>query len=285
MSFGDVAASAVRFAAEGFAVNALLAQSIRAHEADWTALAAERGDLPPPGAANRRQLGDRFVQTDSAKTIAYMVDQRKEAANQRSRPCGRAGGGPRRLLSGRHRAGDRRVSPTRGRPALGRGPCGLPSPAVQPAVRRFWRGHEVMVCGPWCQGPALRRKPCCWSSRSGWTGLSHTPAPYLHVLVECSESPFPTASSFSAIRSSSMCRSIILLAPETSRAAPLAVDTRCACPEMPPPLDLAGRRASRGHPQRPCREWRPTHHMPVQSIAGATRSAPHHRMGIPGPRR
>ena len=88
MSFGDVAAAAIRFAREGFAVYAYMA----------TMIAAVRGRLSRAGrrtprsscpAARSPQVGDRFVQTDLAGTLQYMVDQERAAA-ARGREAGLA---------------------------------------------------------------------------------------------------------------------------------------------------------------------------------------------------
>src|SRR4029079_15166914 len=70
MSFGEVAASAIRFAAEGFAVYPLLAESLKSHAADyarWPQNAAIflPGGAPPP-------VGAKLIQSDLAKTIRYM---------------------------------------------------------------------------------------------------------------------------------------------------------------------------------------------------------------------
>ena len=51
-------------------------------------------------------------------------------------------------------------------------------------VRRRWRGHELITCGPWCQGPALQQA-LALVERVGIDGLAHNSAAYLHRIVEC----------------------------------------------------------------------------------------------------
>ncbi|WP_237216720.1 gamma-glutamyltransferase, partial [Falsiroseomonas oryziterrae] len=54
---------------------------------------------------------------------------------------------------------------------------------IEPVVSRRWRGHEVTVCGPWCQGPALL-EALLIAERLGLDGLAHNSADYLHLLTE-----------------------------------------------------------------------------------------------------
>jgi gamma-glutamyltranspeptidase/glutathione hydrolase len=54
---------------------------------------------------------------------------------------------------------------------------------IEPAVVRPWRGHQVAVCGPWCQGPALL-EALLLVEAIGLEGLSHNSAEYLHRLIE-----------------------------------------------------------------------------------------------------
>ena len=58
------------------------------------------------------------------------------------------------------------------------------SSAIEPVVRRTWRGHELITCGPWCQGPALQQA-LALVERVGIDGLAHNSADYIHRIVEC----------------------------------------------------------------------------------------------------
>jgi gamma-glutamyltranspeptidase/glutathione hydrolase len=55
---------------------------------------------------------------------------------------------------------------------------------LEPAITRRWRGHEVITCGPWCQGPALL-EALLLMERAGLDGLEHNSAEYLHLFTEC----------------------------------------------------------------------------------------------------
>jgi gamma-glutamyltranspeptidase/glutathione hydrolase len=51
-------------------------------------------------------------------------------------------------------------------------------------VSRGWRGHELLACGPWCQGPALI-EALLLAERAGIAGHAHNGADYIHILTEC----------------------------------------------------------------------------------------------------
>ena len=80
MSFGDVAAAAIRFAREGFAVFKFLADEFAKHEEDYRRWPTNAKLFLPEGRAPK--LNERFVQSDLAGTIQYMVDEERAAAGQ-----------------------------------------------------------------------------------------------------------------------------------------------------------------------------------------------------------
>jgi gamma-glutamyltranspeptidase/glutathione hydrolase len=178
MSFGDIAAAAIRFAAEGYATYDLLAESIAAHEADYRRWPQNAAIFLPGGKVP--VLGQKFVQADLARSLSYMVDQERAAAS-----AGRAAG----LAAARDAfyRGDLAREITRFVAAEG-GFLSMEDLAgyrsrIEPVVARRWRGHEVLVCGPWCQGPALL-EALLIAEKLGLDGLEHNSADYLHMLTE-----------------------------------------------------------------------------------------------------
>src|SRR6195952_2089276 len=178
MRFADVAASAIRFAADGFAVYPLLERSIGSHAAEsrrWdsnTAIYLPGGRVP--------KAGEKFVQTDLARTIQCMADQDRAA-------------GPDRMagLDAAHHAfyrGDIARAIVRFQEQegsyLSMEDLGEYYSAIEPVVRRKWRGHELLTCGPWCQGPALQQA-LALVEKVGIDGLAHNSPDYLHRIVEC----------------------------------------------------------------------------------------------------
>ncbi len=84
MSFGDVAAAAVRFARDGFPMPVLTSRIIAAAEDNYRRWPGNT-DIYLPGGAPPRP-GDLFVQSDLARTIKYLIDE--EAAAKGGRGAG-----------------------------------------------------------------------------------------------------------------------------------------------------------------------------------------------------
>ncbi|MBI3708041.1 MAG: gamma-glutamyltransferase family protein [Proteobacteria bacterium] len=178
MSFGEVAAAAIRFAGDGFPMHRLMSDIIKTHVADyrrWPSSAAVYlpGGRPP-------DPGEIFVQSDLARSLRYMADQERAAATK-----GR--------LEGLEAA---RAAFYRGDIAAAiikyhRENGGLLSAAdlaeyrsgIEPPVRYRFAGVDVYACGPWCQGPVL---PQTLSILDGidLKGLGHNAPAYIHTLTE-----------------------------------------------------------------------------------------------------
>ncbi|GGC42565.1 gamma-glutamyltranspeptidase [Siccirubricoccus deserti] len=178
MGFGDVAQYALRHARDGYAVYPLLAQNIRDHAAEYARWPGNAAIFLPGG--RQPQVGEKFVQSDLARTLQYMVDEERKAAGK-----GRLAG-----LAAAHAAfyrGDiaREIA---GFMAREGGYLTMEDLAgyrskLEPAVRREWRGHEVITCGPWCQGPALL-EALLLMERGGISGMAHNSADYIHLFTE-----------------------------------------------------------------------------------------------------
>src|SRR4029077_14963244 len=85
MSFGDVAGAAIRYAPEGFAVFQYMAHMIKEYEDGYRSWPSNAAIFLPGG--NAPKVGDRFLQTDLAGTLQYMVDQER-TAERRGRLAG-----------------------------------------------------------------------------------------------------------------------------------------------------------------------------------------------------
>ncbi len=85
MSFGEVAAEAMRFARQGFPVYEYLAEQIAENAAGYARWPANAAIFLPNGRPPR--VGERFVQTDLAACSTYMVDEERAAA-KRGRQAG-----------------------------------------------------------------------------------------------------------------------------------------------------------------------------------------------------
>jgi gamma-glutamyltranspeptidase/glutathione hydrolase len=178
MRFADVAASAIRYAGEGFAVYPLLTVSIAAHEHEYRRWQSNTAIFLPNDRVPR--AGEKFVQSDLARTLQFMADQDRAAGSDRKAGLRAAhdafyiGDIAREIAAFQKREGGYLTMQDL---AEYRSP-------IEPVVRRAWRGHEVITCGPWCQGPALL-EALALLERVGVAGLPHNSANYLHRIAEC----------------------------------------------------------------------------------------------------
>ena len=178
MGFGDVAAAAIRFARDGFAVHDVLAASLETRQQEYARWPSNAAIYLPGGRVP--QLNERFVQTDLANTLQYMVDEER-AASGAGRPAGLAaardafyrGDIAREIVRFQQQEGG----------FLSASDLADYRSKVEPAVRRHWRGHEVLTCGPWCQGPSLIEM-LLLVEQLGIDGLAHNSADYLHTITE-----------------------------------------------------------------------------------------------------
>ena len=150
MSFGDVAAAAIRLARDGFPMYPLMADSLKRH--------AERHNQWPSSAAvyvpNGRPpaSGDLFYQKDLAASLQYMADEEKASAG-RGRDAGLEAardafyrGDIAKKFVAFHKAEGGLLS--------AEDLADYHSPVGPPERRRFG-DLEVFTCGAWCQGPVL----------------------------------------------------------------------------------------------------------------------------------
>jgi gamma-glutamyltranspeptidase/glutathione hydrolase len=112
---------------------------------------------------------------------------------------------------------------------------------IEPVVRRRWRGHELITCGPWCQGPALQ-EALALVEQVGIDGLAHNSADYLHRIVECVNLAMSDREHFFGDPAFVDVPIDRLLDPATIRRRAAAVRDDRAFGQMPAPLDLPNTR-------------------------------------------
>jgi gamma-glutamyltranspeptidase/glutathione hydrolase len=231
MRFADVAASAIRFASDGFSVSPALAQSIGARTAQYGRWASNAAVFLPGGQAPR--AGDRFVQSDLARTIQFMADQDLAAGVDRAAGLDAAhhafyrGDIAREIVRFQEQEGG----------YLSMDDMAVYSSAIEPVVRRSWRGHELLTCGAWCQGPALQQA-LALVEQVGIDGLAHNSVDYLHRVVECLNLALADREYYFGDPNFVDVPIDYLLDPATIARRAAAVRDDRAFGEMPPPLDL-----------------------------------------------
>ena len=178
MGFAEVAAAAIRFAAEGFVVYPHMAQMITQQAEDygrWPSNAAIylMGGAPP-------RVGEIFVQTDLATSLQYMADEERGAV-KRGREAG---------LDAARAAfyrGDIGAAIVRYHRENG----GLLSAddladyrsAVEAPVRVAFEGIHIYTCGPWCQGPVLLQALSLLRAEE-LRAFGHNSIDYVHTVTE-----------------------------------------------------------------------------------------------------
>jgi len=234
MRFADVAAPATRFAAEGFSTYPLLTLSIASHEHEYRRWQSNTAIFLPNGRVPK--AGEKFVQTDLARTLQFMADQDRAAGTDRI-----AG------LNAAHHAfyrGDIAREIVKFQKSEG-GYLSMDDLAsyrspIEPVVRRRWRSHELITCGPWCQGPALQ-EALALLEHVGIAGLEHNSAGYLHRLVECVNLAMADREQFFGDPNFVDVPIDYLLDPATIARRAASVRDDRAFGQMPAPLDLPGR--------------------------------------------
>ena len=178
MSFGDVAGAAIEFARDGFSVFQYLASALEhnaENERQWPSNAAI---FLPNGRPPR--VGERFVQTDLAATIQFLVDEEKAAAHQgrdagleAARSAFYEGDIAERIVAHMESEGG----------YLSRDDLANFHSKITPPVQGRWRDFELFTCGPWCQGPTFVQS-LLTIEKASLDGMKQNSADYLHLLIE-----------------------------------------------------------------------------------------------------
>ena len=184
MAFGDVAAAAIRYARDGFAVFELLAEGIAEHEAEYRAWPSSAAIFLPQG--RPPEVGERFVQADLAATIQLMADAEhgarsggRRAGLEAARAAFYEGEIAERIVAFHAELGGYLT-----RADLVSFRC-----RYEPPVSRRWRDFEVVTAGPWCQGPVLLQ--CLrMLERAGLDAASPQDPDYVHLVTEVMKAAF-----------------------------------------------------------------------------------------------
>jgi gamma-glutamyltranspeptidase/glutathione hydrolase len=178
MSFGDVAAAAVRFAKEGFAAHPLLCGTITTHRKGYEEWPSNRAIYLPNGRPPR--VGEVFVQSDLAKSLQYMIDQELAAAGkgrqaglEAARSAFYTGDIGRTIVAYHEQNGG----------LLRMADLAEFRSGVEPSVAVPFGEFSVHTCGPWCQGPVLGQMLRLVEA-TGCHKQPHNSFAYVHSLTE-----------------------------------------------------------------------------------------------------
>ena len=178
MSFGDVAAAAIRFACDGFPTYPFFTEIIAAKQDEIRQWPTTSAIFLPDGQPPR--VGNTFVQADLGRSLQYMVDQERAHAAK-----GRFGG-----LRAAHEAfyrGDIGAAIARHQRENGglltaEDLAGFEASIEAPCRTRFG-DFDVYGCGAWSQGPMVL-EALNILERIDLKALGHNTPGYIHAVTE-----------------------------------------------------------------------------------------------------
>lgn len=178
MSFGDVAAGAIRFAREGFPMYPLMSKFISKSRPRHERWPSNKKIYLPNGRVP--ETGEIFVQKDLGNMLQYLADVEKaarrkgrRAALQAAREAFYAGDVAAAIVKyHRQNGGLMRAQDLAGFRVR-----------LEPTVRTKFNGVDIHACGPWSQGPTL---PMALNILKGYDlrGMGHNTPAYIHVVTE-----------------------------------------------------------------------------------------------------
>jgi gamma-glutamyltranspeptidase/glutathione hydrolase len=229
MSFGEVAAAAIRLARDGFPMYPLMAASLEKHaerHASWPSSAAVY--LPngrPP------QAGDIFRQCDLGASLQYMADEEKAAASrgreaglEAARDAFYRGDIARKIIA---------FMKDEGGLLSAEDLAEYHSPVGPPERRRFG-DLEVFTCGAWCQGPVLLQTLALLEG-TDLKALGHNSADYVHTLTEALKLAFADREAYYTDPALGHVPLPTLISSEYAAERRKLIRPNKAWPEMPPP--------------------------------------------------
>jgi gamma-glutamyltranspeptidase/glutathione hydrolase len=179
MSFGEVAASAIRYARDGFPVHSVMATFLADKAEDYRRWPQNVAIFHRDGKPLAE--GDRLVQADLARTIQYMADQEKAAASKQGRAAGLAAardafyrGDIAKTIARYHRENDGLLTEQ---------DLADYRSEIETPLRYTFKGTDVLSCGPWCQGPVLLQM-LSLLNEVDLEALGHNSKDYVHLLAE-----------------------------------------------------------------------------------------------------
>jgi gamma-glutamyltranspeptidase/glutathione hydrolase len=234
MSFGDVAAAAIRYARDGFTVHPVMALFIQKNEEHYRRWPENARIWLANGRAPRE--GELFVQPDLARSIQFMADEERAASGR-----GRAAG----LAAARDAfyRGDLAATMVRYHRENG-GWLSAEDLAdyrseIEPPLRLTFRGVDVLTCGPWCQGPVLLQMLSLLDG-DDLRALGHNSAAYVHRVTEAMKLAFADRDRYYGDPRFTAVPMETLLSPGYAHVRRRLIRAGTAWPEMPPAGDVPG---------------------------------------------
>jgi gamma-glutamyltranspeptidase/glutathione hydrolase len=239
MSFGEVAAAAVRFAGEGFAAHPLLCETITTHRKAYEEWPSNRAIYLPEGRPPR--VGEIFVQADLARSLQYMIDEERAAARkgreaglESARSAFYTGDIGRTIVAYHEQNGG----------LLRMDDLAEFRSGIEPSVFVPFAEYQVHTCGAWCQGPVLAQMLRLVEA-TGCHQHAHNSFAYVHALAEIMKLAFADRHAYYGDPRFMDVPLDRLLSPTYAAERAALVRPDEAWPDMPPPgLDRDRRRTA-----------------------------------------
>ncbi len=179
LSFGEVAASAIRFASEGFPMYPLMSGFIRDNRALYARWPSSAKVFLPRG--RPPALGELFVQADLGRTLRYLADEERKTARRKGRKAGLKAARDAFYRGDVARAVTKFIRKEGG--LMREEDFAAFKVNFEPTVRTRFDGVELHACGPWSQGPVL---PMALNILKGTDlkAMGHNSPEYIHVTTE-----------------------------------------------------------------------------------------------------
>ena len=231
MSFGEVAASAISFARDGFPIHPLMAEIIATHEAEYRAFPSNVALYLPKG--RPPHVGEVFVQKELAATIQFMADEEaaakklgREVGLDAARDAFYRGDIARRIVAFHDENGG----------LLCADDLADYSSPVETPVQTSFGDITLYACGPWCQGPSLLQSINLLDGAE-LAALGHNSPGYLHRVTEAVKLAFADREAYFGDPRLVDVPIEALLSREYAKTRREQISPDRAWPEMPPPGD------------------------------------------------
>ena len=237
MCFRDVAARAVRYAAEGFPRHPVMLDYLRSHADDFNqwpenvAIWMPGGKVPAPG--------ERLVQADLGRTLQFLCDEERAAGGDRLaglaavRHAFYRGDIARQILA-HQRENDGLLAAD----DLESFRCRI-VPSVSRRFRFDGEAVEVHACGAWCQGPFLL-EALAIAEAAGVGAQEQGSDAYLHTIAETLKLTFADREGYLGDPDFVDVPVDTLIGDAYAAERSRAIDPRTASPGMPRPGRIAG---------------------------------------------
>ena len=234
MSFGDVAAPAIRYARDGFVMYSMMAEDISGlteqFSKDPATAAIYLSGGRPPG------VGEVFVQKDLGSTLQYLADE-EAAARKRGRATG-LGAVRHAFYRGDIAAAIAKHQKENGGLITAEDLAGF-RVGVEPPCRTRFAGTDVYSVGPWGQGPAMLET---LNILSGFDlrDMGHNTVDYIHVVIEAIKLAMADCHAYFGDPRFVAVPIETLLSAAYAQMRRKMLRRDLAWPEMPPPGELTG---------------------------------------------